>query len=73
MRVDIWSDTVCPWCHIGRSRFSRTLTVRADEDQARAVGITGVPFCVVSASTASRADSLPRRSRRRCRRPGGSR
>jgi predicted DsbA family dithiol-disulfide isomerase len=73
MRVDIWSGTVCLWCHIGCSRFSRALTVRADEDQARGVGITGVPFRVVIASTAARAHSLPRRSRRRCRRPGGSR
>jgi predicted DsbA family dithiol-disulfide isomerase len=25
MRVDIWSDIVCPWCYIGQSRFSRAL------------------------------------------------
>jgi predicted DsbA family dithiol-disulfide isomerase len=25
MRVDIWSDIVCPWCYIGNSRFSRAL------------------------------------------------
>jgi predicted DsbA family dithiol-disulfide isomerase len=25
MRVDIWSDIVCPWCYIGHSRFSRAL------------------------------------------------
>lgn len=97
MRVDIWSDVVCPWCYIGNSRFSRALAdfehrgevevvyrsfeldpsilvglaaeegldpgrarqaledgsyadaVRADEDQARVLGITGVPFCVVDA------------------------
>jgi predicted DsbA family dithiol-disulfide isomerase len=71
MGVNICSDTVCPWRHIGRSRFSRILTVPAGEDQARAVGLTGVPFCVVNAGTASRAHSLPRRSHRRCRRPRG--
>jgi predicted DsbA family dithiol-disulfide isomerase len=25
VRVDIWSDIVCPWCYIGNSRFSRAL------------------------------------------------
>ncbi|MBF9172717.1 DsbA family protein, partial [Xanthomonas campestris pv. campestris] len=21
MRIDIWSDVVCPWCWIGKRRF----------------------------------------------------
>jgi predicted DsbA family dithiol-disulfide isomerase len=21
MRVEIWSDVVCPWCYIGKERF----------------------------------------------------
>ncbi|MDA2814772.1 DsbA family oxidoreductase [Nocardiopsis sp. RSe5-2] len=25
MRVDIWSDIVCPWCYIGKARFERAL------------------------------------------------
>lgn len=25
MRIDIWSDIVCPWCYIGRRRFERAL------------------------------------------------
>jgi predicted DsbA family dithiol-disulfide isomerase len=25
MRVDIWSDLVCPWCYIGQRRFARGL------------------------------------------------
>jgi predicted DsbA family dithiol-disulfide isomerase len=25
MRVDIWSDVVCPWCSIGLARFDRAL------------------------------------------------
>jgi predicted DsbA family dithiol-disulfide isomerase len=25
MRVDIWSDVVCPWCYIGKARFERAL------------------------------------------------
>ena len=25
MRIDIWSDIVCPWCYIGKRRFERAL------------------------------------------------
>ncbi|HTU71162.1 MAG TPA: DsbA family oxidoreductase [Candidatus Baltobacteraceae bacterium] len=27
MRIDIWSDVVCPWCYIGVSRFERALVL----------------------------------------------
>jgi predicted DsbA family dithiol-disulfide isomerase len=32
MRVDIWSDIVCPWCYLGKRRFERAL--EAFEDRA---------------------------------------
>jgi len=25
MRIEIWSDVVCPWCYIGKRRFERAL------------------------------------------------
>src|ERR1700712_3967715 len=25
VRIDIWSDVVCPWCYIGKRRFERAL------------------------------------------------
>ena len=25
MRIDIWSDIVCPWCYVGKRRFERAL------------------------------------------------
>jgi predicted DsbA family dithiol-disulfide isomerase len=25
MRVDIWSDVVCPWCYVGKARFEQAL------------------------------------------------
>lgn len=25
MHIDIWSDVVCPWCHLGERRFRRAL------------------------------------------------
>ena len=27
MRVDIWSDLVCPWCYLGKRRFETALAV----------------------------------------------
>ncbi len=31
MRIDIWSDVVCPWCWIGKHRFQRALELMGDE------------------------------------------
>ena len=31
MRVEIWSDVVCPWCYIGKRRFEKAVSrLRAD-------------------------------------------
>ena len=27
MKVEIWSDVVCPWCYIGKRRFERAMAV----------------------------------------------
>ena len=37
MRVEIWSDVVCPWCYIGKRRFERAL---ASFDHAEDVTVT---------------------------------
>lgn len=37
MRVEIWSDVVCPWCYIGKRRFERALDSFA---HAGEVGVT---------------------------------
>jgi predicted DsbA family dithiol-disulfide isomerase len=37
MRVDIWSDIVCPWCYIGHSRFSRALDGFEHRDEVEVV------------------------------------
>jgi predicted DsbA family dithiol-disulfide isomerase len=35
MRVDIWSDIVCPWCYVGKRRFESALAAfTAGEDVA---------------------------------------
>src|SRR5690606_35442798 len=31
MRIDIWSDVVCPWCWIGKRRFQRGLELLGAE------------------------------------------
>jgi predicted DsbA family dithiol-disulfide isomerase len=37
MRVDIWSDIVCPWCYIGKRRFERGLSEFDHRDQVEVV------------------------------------
>lgn len=33
MKVEIWSDVACPWCHIGKRRFESALSRFAHRDQ----------------------------------------
>jgi predicted DsbA family dithiol-disulfide isomerase len=37
MRVDIWSDIVCPWCYIGKRRFERGLAEFGHRDEVEVV------------------------------------
>ena len=37
MRVDIWSDLVCPWCYIGKRRFETALATFSDSDTVQVV------------------------------------
>ncbi|MEU7529341.1 DsbA family oxidoreductase [Saccharothrix sp. NPDC042600] len=37
MRVEIWSDLVCPWCYIGTARFERALAGFAHRDDVEVV------------------------------------
>ena len=30
MRIDIYSDTVCPWCYLGKRRFELALAARPE-------------------------------------------
>ena len=32
MKVEIWSDVVCPWCHIGKRRFEAALALFEHRD-----------------------------------------
>ena len=37
MRIDIWSDVVCPWCSVGRARFERALAGFEHRDEVEVV------------------------------------
>ena len=37
MRVDIWSDIVCPWCYVGKRRFEKALARFDNRDEVRVV------------------------------------
>ena len=33
MKVDIWSDVVCPWCYVGKRRFEEAAAAFAHGDE----------------------------------------
>ena len=37
MRVDIWSDVVCPWCYLGQARFEKALAGFGGRDDVEVV------------------------------------
>jgi len=37
MRIDVWSDLVCPWCYIGKRRLERALAAWPDAPQVEIV------------------------------------
>ena len=40
MRIEIFSDVVCPWCHVGHARLQQALALRRD----RAIEVIWLPF-----------------------------
>lgn len=37
MRVDVWSDVVCPWCYVGKARFEKALHAFGHRDEVEVV------------------------------------
>ena len=37
MRIEVWSDIVCPWCYIGKRRLERALEGFAGMDTVEIV------------------------------------
>jgi predicted DsbA family dithiol-disulfide isomerase len=52
LTVDVWSDTVCPWCWLGKRRFEAALRERPDLD----VVVRWHPFELNAAMPAEGAD-----------------
>ena len=40
LQIEVYSDTICPWCFIGKRRFERALLERSEVD----VQLTWMPF-----------------------------
>ncbi len=38
MRIEIWSDVVCPWCYIGKRRLEKALVALGEQHPAAAPG-----------------------------------
>lgn len=60
MRVEIWSDVVCPWCHIGKRRFEAAMArfEHADEVQVTWKSFELDPDAPSSPATGDYADRL---------------
>lgn len=37
MKVEIWSDVICPWCYIGKRRFEAALAGFAQRDEVQVI------------------------------------
>ena len=37
MRVDIWSDLVCPWCYLGKRRFERAIAMSGHQNDVQVI------------------------------------
>ena len=44
MQIDIISDTVCPWCYIGKRKFERALELFSEQNPDVAIKIDWRPF-----------------------------
>ena len=35
MKIEIWSDVICPWCYIGKRRFEKALEQSGQRENIR--------------------------------------
>jgi len=65
MRVDIWSDLVCPWCYVGKRRFERALVRFDHRDEVEVVYRSfQLNPAAPRDTTSSRSEMLMRKYRR---------
>ncbi len=58
MKIEIWSDVVCPWCYIGKRRFEKALAQFPHRD---AVTVTWRSFELDPNAAQSSQDTLNER------------
>ncbi len=49
MRIEIWSDVVCPWCYVGKRRLEKALVALGEQHPAAAPGGPEAPEVVFRA------------------------
>lgn len=59
MRIEIWSDVVCPWCYIGKRRFEDALDTLAHEGDDITVDVSYRPFQLDPNAPVGTAMSVP--------------
>lgn len=65
MRVDIWSDLVCPWCYVGKRRFEKALARFDNRDEVQVVHRSfQLNPAAPRGTTSSRREMLMRKYRR---------
>ena len=55
MRVEIWSDVVCPWCYIGKRRFEKALAVLRDNGVTEPIEVVYKSFQLDPTAPSGRA------------------
>jgi predicted DsbA family dithiol-disulfide isomerase len=65
MRVDLWSDLVCPWCYVGKRRFEKALARFDHRDDVQVIHRSfQLNPAAARDTTSSRREMLMRKYRR---------
>jgi predicted DsbA family dithiol-disulfide isomerase len=59
VRVEIWSDVICPWCYIGKRRFETALANVSARRDTSGVEVVYRPFQLDPTAAPGRVQSVP--------------
>ena len=48
MKVEIWSDVVCPWCYVGKRRFEAALARFPHADEVEVVKFPSPEYTAIT-------------------------
>ena len=68
MRIEVFSDVICPWCFVGHARLQQALAARSDRDievqckyvitrSSSATAESYIPKYVITRSSSATAES----------------